>query len=251
MAMSFAGAVVRGFHGQPTASRYGSSRTVAMSLDMSKSYRRAEPWKPGTATLEEVINVIGRWESSSEWKERTEFREDVIENLPLFFEDPAQGYTLQRYEMAQRMGMVERVAFLQNVAKLPFTNAALARSVGKTIEDFQDAPVANAAANIVRPYSKVTRLTSSIITDSPSSTIRSAGFRRARSKQIWALASGRCRREKSRVAQVGWILRARCLFWRTLTSAGSGGLVDSDPLHRHSRLCPRLDREGCQVDPVV
>ena len=93
--------------------------------------------------------MVGRWESCSEWKERTEFREDTIDDLPLFFEDPAQGYTLKRYEMAQRMGMVERVALRQNIGKLPFTNDALARSVGRTVEEFQGMPVSEAAVDVV------------------------------------------------------------------------------------------------------
>ena len=117
--------------------------------DLSQSFRRAEVWKSETATLAEVVNVLGRWESSEQWKARTVFREDVVENLPLFFEDEAQGYTLKRHEMAQRLGMVERVALRQNIGDLPFTNAPLAASCGKGVAFFDEMPVSEAAANIV------------------------------------------------------------------------------------------------------
>ena len=104
--------------------------------------------------------VVGRWDRSDEWSARTEFLPEPEETKSLFFEDPVQAYTLKRcatlsrvipsdltvsnrimvyalrptspvrslsrHEMAQRMGMVERVALRQNIGQLPFSNAALA-----------------------------------------------------------------------------------------------------------------------------
>merc|ERR1712032_1636285 len=59
------------------------------------------------------------------------------------------SWTLQRYEMAQRMKTVERVALIQNCAELPFTNEKLAASVGRTVDDFNALPVTRAAIEVV------------------------------------------------------------------------------------------------------
>ena len=78
---------------------------VSMSgVDLGQTFRRAEVWSSDTATLADVINVVGRWESCSEWRERTEFREDVEKDKLLFFEDPVQPYTRAKYEMSVRLG---------------------------------------------------------------------------------------------------------------------------------------------------
>ena len=83
---------------------------VSMSgVDLGQTFRRAEVWSSDTATLADVINVVGRWESCSEWRERTEFREDVQKDKLLFFEDPVQPYTRDKYEMSVRLGSACRV----------------------------------------------------------------------------------------------------------------------------------------------
>lgn len=74
----------------------------------------------------------------ADWSERTEF---VLESaFNQRDETELQAMTRKRYEMAQRMGQAERTAFYQNVPKLPFTNSALAASIGKTVEDFETPP---------------------------------------------------------------------------------------------------------------
>ena len=103
-----------------------------MSVDTSKVFKRAEFWDGGDATILDIINVLGRFEEASQFGTRTEFAE--VKNYRL--EDEAQGATLQRYEMAQRMKVVERIALLQNCPKMPFTNAPLAASVGKSVDEF-------------------------------------------------------------------------------------------------------------------
>lgn len=87
---------------------------------------------------------MGRWDSSSEWGTRTEFREvdDVRDTTNV------HGETRERYEMAQRNGLVERVALMQNVPRLPFRNSALAASVGKDVADFEKMPISRAAVSI-------------------------------------------------------------------------------------------------------
>ena len=123
---------------------------VSMSgADLGQSFRRAEVWSSDTATLTDVINVVGRWESCSEWRERTEFREDVEEGKMLFFEDPVQPYTRKKYDMAVKLGTASRVALLQNNNALPFTNERLAASVGKSAAEFNAAPISEAAVNVV------------------------------------------------------------------------------------------------------
>ena len=83
---------------------------VSMSgVDLGQTFRRAEVWSSDTATLADVINVVGRWESCSEWRERTEFREDVEKDKLLFFEDPVQPYTRAKYDMSVRLGSASRV----------------------------------------------------------------------------------------------------------------------------------------------
>mmetsp|Transcript_13943 Transcript_13943/g.29995 ORF Transcript_13943/g.29995 Transcript_13943/m.29995 type:complete len:290 (-) Transcript_13943:465-1334(-) len=124
---------------------------------LSKTIRRAEFWDGESATLADIINVLGRWESSSEWKERTEFTENVSAREST----TAQAATYKRYEMAQRMGVVERVAFQQNIPKLPFRNDALASSFGLGVEDFNQLAVKPEAVNIV--YDALAQSKSSLI----------------------------------------------------------------------------------------
>lgn len=112
---------------------------------MRSVWRRADFWVNETATMLEVVNALGRFETCSEWIERTEFA--VVENYRE--ENEAQSMTLKRYEMAKRLGCAERVAMWQNLPKLPFRNEALAASVGLTVEDFQSIPVTKGACNIL------------------------------------------------------------------------------------------------------
>jgi len=113
-------------------------------------FRRAEFWSNGTATVFEVINVLGRFESANEWGAR-EFFIDVPPQLARK-EIEDNSWTEKRYAMAQRMGTVERVAMQHNMVdleKLPFTNAKLAASVGRTVEDFETVPISRVAVDVV------------------------------------------------------------------------------------------------------
>ncbi len=123
----------------------GRATPVLMSVDTSKVFKRAEFWDGGDATILDIINVLGRFEEASQFGTRTEFAE--VKNYRL--EDEAQGATLQRYEMAQRMKVVERIALLQNCPKMPFTNAPLAASVGKSVDEFNAMKVSPDAVQLV------------------------------------------------------------------------------------------------------
>ena len=116
-----------------------------MTADPDRVFRRAEFWDPETCTLLEVANVLGRWESASEWSERTEFAIPKARRK----EDMALGASLERYEMAKRMGVAERVALQQNIGKLPFTNAKLAAAFGKGVEELDAMPLSSTAVNVV------------------------------------------------------------------------------------------------------
>ena len=115
------------------------------AADTAKTFRSAQFWEEDTATLLDIVNVLGRWESCNEWAERTEFSVVTVTRD----ETMAQGATLERYAYAQRVGAAERVALLQNAPKLPFRDESLAASVGRTVEQMNAMPVSAAAAGIV------------------------------------------------------------------------------------------------------
>jgi hypothetical protein len=112
---------------------------------LAKTYRRAEFWDEGSATLLDIVNVIGRWQTAKEWSTRTDFVEveDQHENTKI------QAYSSKRYEMAQRLGQVERVALIQNAPKLRFRDEALAKGLGLTVQAFDNMEINPVAVNIV------------------------------------------------------------------------------------------------------
>jgi len=118
---------------------------TAADADVDKIFQRCEWWDVQQATKLEVINVLGRWDSATEWAERTQFSEVTDVRATSM----KQSATRSRYEMAQRNNVVERVALQQNAPNMPFKNAALAASVGRTVADFQAMPVTKAAVNVV------------------------------------------------------------------------------------------------------
>ena len=123
-----------------------AGRIVAQAPEaLSKVYRRAEFWDPEQATLGDIVNVVGRWTQAEEWQTRTQF--ETVENQR--DETEYQAATKERYEMAQRMGCVERIAMRQNVRTLPFVDEKLAAAYGMTCADFEAMPVSREAINIV------------------------------------------------------------------------------------------------------
>lgn len=114
---------------------------------MGDVWRRSAFWENETASLLEIVNVLGRWERCSEWKDRTIFIDET--DLRAKDEDERQALTTGRHQMALRLGCGERSAMFQNVPNLPFTNAKIAASVGLTVDDFQALPVTRAACNVL------------------------------------------------------------------------------------------------------
>lgn len=114
---------------------------------MQEVWRRAAFWENETATLLEVVNVLGRFESCKDWSTRSIFvPEGVVSSKD---EDERQSLTEARHKMALRLGCAERAALWQNAPNMPFKNAALAESVGLTVEDFQSLPVTRSACNVL------------------------------------------------------------------------------------------------------
>merc|ERR1712106_1104035 len=116
---------------------------------MQEVWRRAAFWENETATLLEIVNVLGRYESCSERTARSLFVDLDAEGVTSRSEDPRQGLTRERHSMALRLKCGERAALWQNVPNKPFTNAALAKSVGLTVEDLNSLPVTRAACEVL------------------------------------------------------------------------------------------------------
>ena len=62
---------------------------------------------------------------------------------------PPEALTRERHDMALRLKCGERAALWQNVPNFPFTNEALATSVGLTVDDFNRLPVTRAACEVL------------------------------------------------------------------------------------------------------
>jgi len=114
---------------------------------MQDTWRRAAFWENETASLLEIVNVLGRFESCTEWRDRTIFVPQ--EEINVRKEDERQSLTEGRHEMAMRMKCGERAALYQNLPNMPFKNAALASAIGLTVEDFQSLPVTRAPCEIL------------------------------------------------------------------------------------------------------
>lgn len=122
-------------------------------LSMSeKTFKRADTIGFGESVTErEVINVLGRWKSYTDWDYAPELDAAADDPLPPYSErklmDPAR--TPQRRKMLKKMGQVQRWLFVQNVQELPFKDNALARGLGCTARELNQEPVNPLAAEIV------------------------------------------------------------------------------------------------------
>ena len=120
-------------------------RRTAVRLSADQSFGRCEPWAPERATLLEVVNVVGRFEDSSAWAERTEvvvLEDDKVSSTE-------QAATAKRRAMAQKNDQVEKLAFVTNVPGLPFTDERMAAAVGRSVADFASMPVEPATLAVV------------------------------------------------------------------------------------------------------
>lgn len=134
------------FLGGPSRPALRAPAPAMSAADSGKEFSRAEFWSDDKATLVDLANVMGRWTSGKQWQVRNKF---ASKDLDTRKEDPAQAGTQKRYEMAQRLNMVERVAMQQNVPRMAFTDERLAASVGKTVAEMEAMPVRTEAINVM------------------------------------------------------------------------------------------------------
>ena len=115
------------------ASGFSTARPARLSAAaLGRTFGRCEPWSPDTATLLEVINVVGRFQDSSLWSDRTQFA--VLDDASSSTAN--QAATAKRREFADKMLQVERLAFVENVPQLPFEDESLAAAAGLSVDDF-------------------------------------------------------------------------------------------------------------------
>jgi len=112
--------------------------------DVGERVNRAEFWTNETASVLELVNVLGRWQGHADILERSVFTQESYRQ-----EDLRQSGTEKRYRMAQKMKCTERYGLMCNGPMRPFTDAKLAASVGLTCEELNTLPVSMAACNIV------------------------------------------------------------------------------------------------------
>jgi hypothetical protein len=112
-----------------------------------------------------IVNVLGRWKSHRDWNEAgigrkgklDDFRsgdyyDDDVKSLKTDFTKPMEFYIARRPQFlnfCERYGLVARWVHEETVSELPFTDAALAASVGATVEELNAEPVDPLAAEIV------------------------------------------------------------------------------------------------------
>lgn len=141
----------------PRTSVAAMSTAAAAGIDLEKRLKRAEFWEEGDCSMLDLINVLGRWESCSEWCERTKF--SVVENARQ--ENMVQGASVERHDYARRNKMVERIALVFKAPELPFKDERLAAWAGKTIEEMDAMPVKREAIEIL--YDALTQSKSSLV----------------------------------------------------------------------------------------
>ena len=120
-------------------------------------------------TARQVVNVLGRWKSRTDWNDAGIGRKRLIddyrtgdyyeEDLPKMatdFNKPMQYYIARRpqfMDFCERYGLVARWVHRENVGTLKFEdteeNRALAASVGATVEELNAEPVEELAADVV------------------------------------------------------------------------------------------------------
>jgi len=114
-------------------------------------------------TARQVVNVLGRWNASEDWDSigRTgrmddyssgDYYDDDVQTLRTNFSSGAAYYMArrpQRRAFCKTYGLVQRWAHAENVAMLPFTDEALASSVGATVEELNAEPIDELAAQVV------------------------------------------------------------------------------------------------------
>jgi len=139
-----------------TVTRFIKNPSFDFSMDASRVFRRAEKLFGDTETVteREVVNVLGRWQDTSDWNNiglGAELDAILAKDgpLPLPKGKVIQERTPQRRKMLQKMGQVQRFLLVENVPTLPFTDEPLAASVGATAKELDAEPVSALALEVV------------------------------------------------------------------------------------------------------
>ena len=120
--------------------------------------------KDKRVTARQVVNVLGRWQEYSDWNEGIgtkgkldeyrsgDYYEDDVKALKTDFTQPIEYYISRRPQFinfCERYGLVARWVHNENVGQLPFTDEALAASIGATVEELNQEAVDPLAAQVV------------------------------------------------------------------------------------------------------
>ena len=140
-----------------------AQQKISHIIDIDASfYRGSDLLQAGEAvSAREVVNVLGRWKSYSDWdsiggsQRIDDFRNGDFyeEDLPTFKTD----FTLpdhmarrpQRRDFCVKYGLVQRCWHADNVRLLPFADEALAASVGATPDELNSEPLNPLAVEVV------------------------------------------------------------------------------------------------------
>ena len=117
----------------------------------------------GTVSARQVVNILGRWNASADWDSiglagkmddfsSGDYYEDEISSFKTDFSAGAAYYMArrpQRRAFCKKYSLVQRWVHAENVGTLPFEDAALAASVGATVDELNAEPIDPLAAEVV------------------------------------------------------------------------------------------------------
>lgn len=116
-----------------------------------------------TVTARQVANVLGRWTTHEDWDTigragkmddvgSGDYYEEDVKEVMTDYSKGKEYYIArrpQRREFCQRQGLVQRWVLRDNVGMLPFTDEALAASVGATAAELDAEPISPLAVDVV------------------------------------------------------------------------------------------------------
>jgi len=194
-------------------------KLISANPALGEVVRRAEFWGNETCTYLEVVNVLGRWQSAEQLKQRTQFVDPDTLNMRV--DSAEQAATLKRWQMAQKLGSIERMALLQNAKKLPFVDERLAASVGLTCEDFADIPVTDMATDVI--YDAIAESKSGLIPYAVVDQRRATFFNEDGSVNLPAIKIGIAK--ASTIVMMSWFMFGKGNFvWILLIARGLADL---------------------------
>lgn len=140
--------------------------TPSPVLSASREFRRTSDLLQVTSdkvTTRQIVNCIGRWKTHQDWDSigkaaklddirSGDYYDEDLEKLATDFTKGARYYNPRRpmfRNFCKTYGLVQRWVLCENTQLLPFTDEALAASVGATAAELNAEPIDALAANIV------------------------------------------------------------------------------------------------------